>query len=82
MNVLEVRHGSGTFVTSLEPSLLVEPVSILFDTDRSSLLDLFDARLVLESGIARLAAVQISDREIDELEELVNKSVECVDDAV
>jgi ABC-type sugar transport system ATPase subunit len=53
VNVLESRHGTGTFVTGLEPSLLVEPINILFDTHRSSLPDLSDARQILETGIAR-----------------------------
>ena len=80
VNVLESKQGSGTFVTSLEPSLLVEPIAILFDTNRSSLLELFEAREVLETGIARLSAERITDDELSALDLLVEESSGCVDD--
>lgn len=80
VNVLESKQGSGTFVTSLEPSLLVEPISILFDTNRSSLLELFEAREVLETGIARLSAQRITEDELMTLEHVVEESSGCVDD--
>jgi GntR family transcriptional repressor for pyruvate dehydrogenase complex len=56
LNILEVRHGDGTYITSLEPRLLVEPMDFLLSLDRGSRPVLMESRRVLESGIAALAA--------------------------
>ncbi len=68
MNVLEVRQGAGTFVTSLETELLVEHLDFVLSLDESSLLELFEARKIVEIGIAGLAAQRITDEELAELE--------------
>jgi GntR family transcriptional repressor for pyruvate dehydrogenase complex len=67
MNVLESRHGAGTFVTSLEPALLLEPINFLLQVDGNEILHLFEVRRVLEVGAVRLAAQRISDEDIETL---------------
>jgi GntR family transcriptional repressor for pyruvate dehydrogenase complex len=56
LNILDVRHGDGTYVTSLEPRLLAAPMDFLLSLDHGSKLVLTESRRVLESGIAALAA--------------------------
>lgn len=57
MRVLDVRRGDGTYVTSLEPRLLLDAISFVADMqDDGSLLELFSVRRVLESHATRLAA--------------------------
>ena len=51
MNVLEVRQGAGTFVTSLETELLVEHLDFVVSLDDTSLIALFEARRIVELGI-------------------------------
>jgi GntR family transcriptional repressor for pyruvate dehydrogenase complex len=68
MNVLEVRQGAGTFVTSLETELLVEHLDFVLSLDESSLIDLFEARKIVEIGITGLAAQRITEEELAELE--------------
>jgi len=61
MGVLETRQGDGTYVTSLEPSLLLAPVSFMVDLhtpDNGSQLQ--SVRRVLETEAAGLAARHIS----------------------
>ena len=67
MNVVELRHGSGTFVTSLEPKLLVENFDLVFSLTDSSFLQLIEAREVIEPGAIALAAKHITDEEIVQL---------------
>lgn len=69
-NVLEVRQGGGTYVTSLDPRLLAQPIDFLLQIDEESLHHLFEVRKVLEVGAARLAAASISDNQLDDLERL------------
>lgn len=74
MNVLDSRHGDGTFVTSLEPSLLLEPINFLLRIDETAILHLFEVRRVLEVGAARLAAPRITEAEVNELAKLVESA--------
>lgn len=79
INVVEMRQGDGTYVTSLEPSLLVEHLDFVFSLDDSTFLQLLEARKALEPGIAAAAARRISDAEIAELEACLDRSLACME---
>lgn len=79
MNVLEVRHGGGTFVSSLDTRLLTEPIRFLFQVDDEALGYLFEVRKVLEVNAAKLAAPRITDEELSELDQLVENAKLVVD---
>jgi GntR family transcriptional repressor for pyruvate dehydrogenase complex len=72
MNVVEPRHGGGTYVTSLDPWLLARPINFLLQIEPSSFLDLFEVRQVLEVAAARLAATRITDEMVSALGELAD----------
>lgn len=78
MNVIELRHGSGSFVTSLEPKLLVENFDLVFSLTDNSFLQLIEAREVIEPGATALAAQHITDDEIAELEDILRRSRQCL----
>src|SRR5712664_1680948 len=62
LRVLEVRQGDGTYVSSLEPALLLEStgfVSHLLLGDTA--LDLYEVRRILEAAAASLAAARIDE---------------------
>jgi GntR family transcriptional regulator, transcriptional repressor for pyruvate dehydrogenase complex len=63
MNILESRHGAGTFVASLETGQLLEPLQFVLSRAEQVLGDLFETRLVIEPPIAALAATRGSDEE-------------------
>lgn len=69
LNILESRHGEGTFVSSLEPELLAEPIDFILQVNTNALIALFEARLALEAGVAALAAERATDLELAELED-------------
>jgi GntR family transcriptional repressor for pyruvate dehydrogenase complex len=55
--VLEVRQGDGTYVTSLEPELLLAPTRLATDLlPPGAVLELFEVRRLLEPGAAAIAA--------------------------
>ncbi|WP_157007472.1 FadR/GntR family transcriptional regulator [Agromyces laixinhei] len=57
IRVLDVRRGDGTYVTSLEPRLLLEAMSFVIDLhDDQSVLEIFAVRRILEPAAAALAA--------------------------
>src|SRR6478736_1508602 len=62
LRVLEVRQGDGTYVSSLEPDLLLEStgfVSHLLLGDTA--VELYEVRRILEASAAALAAARIDD---------------------
>jgi GntR family transcriptional repressor for pyruvate dehydrogenase complex len=72
IRVLDVRRGDGTYVTSLEPRLLLEAMSFVIDLhDDSSILELLAVRRILESAAAAMAARLISDEAIEYLREQI-----------
>ena len=57
IRVLDVRRGDGTYVTSLEPRLLLEAIGFVVDLqDDRSLLEVFGVRRMLESQATGIAA--------------------------
>jgi len=80
MNIIEIRQGAGTYVTSLDTQALMEPLGIVFSLDDSTFLQLLEARIILEVGIAGLAAQQISEEESAALEACLVRSAELVED--
>jgi DNA-binding FadR family transcriptional regulator len=70
MNILVSRHGDGTYVSSLEPELLSQPLAFVLETSPAFASHLFEARRVLEAACAALAAERIRDEEVAELERL------------
>jgi GntR family transcriptional repressor for pyruvate dehydrogenase complex len=80
MNIIEIRQGSGAYISSLEPSRLVEHLDFIFALDDSTFLQLFDARKILEVGIIALAAERITDEEIDAMEACIATSIQTSGD--
>jgi GntR family transcriptional repressor for pyruvate dehydrogenase complex len=69
MGVLETRQGDGTYVTSLEPSLLLAPVSFMVDLHaESESVHLQAVRRVLETEAAGRAALTIDQETLAEAE--------------
>ncbi|HXI96234.1 MAG TPA: FadR/GntR family transcriptional regulator [Candidatus Acidoferrum sp.] len=74
LRVLEVRQGDGTYVSSLEPDLLLESTGfithlLLGDTA----LELFEVRRLLEGAAAALAAARITDAGRAELTHMLDR---------
>ena len=67
MNILYSRQGDGTYVTSLEPELLVEPIHFVLNLNPDSVFHLFEVRRVLEAGAAQVVADRVDDADLEEL---------------
>ena len=68
--IVEVRRGSGTYVKDLVPTNL-DPLNLRNVEDKVTLaMNLVDLRLILEPGIAELAAYNATDEEIEHLKDL------------
>jgi GntR family transcriptional repressor for pyruvate dehydrogenase complex len=68
IRVLDVRRGDGTYVTSLEPKLLLEAMTFVVALhEDTSILELFEVRRILEPAAAALAARRCQAADIDHL---------------
>jgi len=81
MKVVEIRQGSGTYITSLEPQQLVSHLDFVFSKDTVALAKVLEARRVLEVGNVRLAAVRIEPHQVERLEAILGEMRAAVDDA-
>ncbi|AOS63047.1 FadR/GntR family transcriptional regulator [Actinoalloteichus hymeniacidonis] len=73
IRVLDVRQGDGTYVTSLEPSVLLEAMGFIVDLHRDdSLLQFFEVRRILEPAAASLAAQSADDAQVADLAALLD----------
>ncbi|MGD0561364.1 MAG: FadR/GntR family transcriptional regulator [Streptosporangiaceae bacterium] len=68
VNILDVRRGDGTYVTSLEPRLLLEALSFITDFHRDdTVLEFLQVRRILEPAATAMAAERIAAGQIEEL---------------
>ncbi len=68
IRVLDVRQGDGTYVTSLQPEVLLDTVAFVLDFHRNdSVLHLLEVRRILEPAATAMAAQYMSDEDIKAL---------------
>lgn len=80
MKVIEIRPGSGAYVSALEPEQLVQPLEFVFSLDNSSIFHLINARKILELYTVTEAAKQITPEEIAKLESLLAQMAANIND--
>lgn len=72
LRVLDVRRGDGTYVTSLEPQLLLEASSFAVDVRQdAAILEVFAVRRILEPAAAALAAACTRPEDVERLRALL-----------
>jgi GntR family transcriptional regulator, transcriptional repressor for pyruvate dehydrogenase complex len=72
VNILDVRRGDGTYVTSLDPPLLLEALTFIVDFHRDdTVLEFLQVRRILEPAAAAMAAERIGEAEREKLRGLL-----------
>ncbi len=78
IRILETRQGDGTYVTSLQPDVLLATMTFVADFHQdASLLHVFQVRRILEAAATALAAQLISDDELETLGQFVETMEDC-----
>ena len=80
LGVLRIRQGGGVYVSSLDPEALLAPLHFFVSLDARNLEDLFEARLVIESEITRIAATKISPENLAMLKDCVDFEITNIGD--
>lgn len=72
VRILEVRQGDGTYVSSLEPAVLLDALGFLLEFHQDdSVLHFLGVRRILEPAATALAAQHLTDEQIDEIRAVV-----------
>jgi GntR family transcriptional repressor for pyruvate dehydrogenase complex len=80
--VLDVRRGDGTYVTSLAPQLLLEGLGVAVELLRDdTLLEVMEVRRMLEPVATGVAALRVTDGDLDRLREILDDMRRAKDDA-
>ncbi len=70
IRVLDVRQGDGTYVTSLDPSMLLDVVAFVLDLGQDhTVMDSLAVRRLLEPEATALSTTRLSAEELDEIEQ-------------
>ena len=84
IHVLDVRQGDGTYVTSLEPRLLLDAMTFVVELHREdTMLEFLEVRRILEPAATAMAATAMTDDQIATLRAVLdalddNPSVEAL----
>ena len=70
LGVIKTRHGGGAYISDLGPESLLGPLHFYLSLEEMNIRELYDARSLIESDVARLAAVNMSDADLARLEAL------------
>ncbi|WP_433058854.1 FadR/GntR family transcriptional regulator [Dactylosporangium sp. CS-033363] len=74
IRVLDVRQGDGTYVTSLEPDLLLDALSFVVDFHRDdTVLQFLEVRRIMEPAATALATARMSDEDVVKLQSVLDE---------
>lgn len=77
IHVLDVRQGDGTYVTSLEPSLLMGAMEFVVDFHRDdTVLQFLEVRRIIEPAATAMAALRMSDDDVADLRRQLDQLAE------
>lgn len=80
MKIVEIRHGSGTFVASLKPERLIEHFDFIFSLDDSTFTQALDARAMLEPSLAAAASQNATKAELATIADCLERAARSVHD--
>jgi GntR family transcriptional repressor for pyruvate dehydrogenase complex len=80
LNIVEIRQGSGTYVASLRPEVLVEHFDFVFALDDATFAELLETRRMLEPSLAAAAATRATEDDLDRLRAWKERAATSPDD--
>jgi DNA-binding FadR family transcriptional regulator len=67
LGVVQTRQGGGAYISPLDAEALLGPIQFYLSLEDMNVAELYEARMLIESDVARRAAVHMTDPEIDAL---------------
>lgn len=82
LGVVRTRQGGGAYISDLGPDTLLGPIQFYLALEDVNIRDLYDARSLIESDVARRAAVNIGDAALEQLEQLLTEQQATIGDPI
>ncbi len=82
LGVVKTRQGGGACISDLGPDSLLGPLQFYLSLERMNIRELYDARSLIESDVARRAAVNILDTDLARLEVLLAEQGQTIGDPI
>jgi GntR family transcriptional repressor for pyruvate dehydrogenase complex len=82
LGVVRTRQGGGAYISDLGPDSLLGPLQFYLSLERMNIRELYDARSLIESDVARRAAVAISDADLARLEVMLTEQGQTIGDPI
>jgi GntR family transcriptional repressor for pyruvate dehydrogenase complex len=80
LGVVRTRQGGGAYISDLRPETLLGPIQFYLSLDETNIRELYDTRSLIESDVARRAATRMTDAAIAELEAVLARQQDTVQD--
>lgn len=80
LGVVKSRQGGGAFISELDGEALLGPIRFFLELEDLNIRELYDARSLIEGDVARRAARNMTDDELDELETMLSDQARTVSD--
>lgn len=81
LGVVKSRQGGGAFISDLGAESLLGPIRFFLSLEDVNVRELYDARSLIESDVARRAAANMSEEEFDALEAIIDEQTQILGDA-
>jgi len=80
IGLIECRQGEGNFIKSSFQDNLFEPLSIMYTLEGTNPEDILELRKIMEVEASGLAAKRITDEQLGELKEIMERFENCADE--
>jgi len=80
LGILKTRHGGGIYVSALRAEELLGPLQFFLSLEETAVDSLYDARQLIEGGIAARAAAAATPADVAALRELIVQQKAAIDD--
>ncbi|MDQ2921325.1 MAG: FadR family transcriptional regulator [Acidobacteriota bacterium] len=78
MGVINARPGAGTFIADSLPEIFSQPLHFMTLISNTGISDIFQARLIIEPGLAEVAAKNVSDAHLN----AITREIQAMRDAL
>ncbi|MEO9299765.1 FadR/GntR family transcriptional regulator [Devosia alba] len=82
LGVVTTRQGGGAYISALGAEELLGPLEFFISLEELNVRQLYDARLVIESDVARRAAAEITDEQLARLTQILEAQALRLDDPI
>ncbi|MDD2980798.1 MAG: FadR/GntR family transcriptional regulator [Hespellia sp.] len=78
LGILDIIQGDGTYISEINPEKFMEPLFSLMSVSETSIQDIYDARIFLESGACVLAAKRRTEEDLKKLRKMLERMDESI----